>query len=171
MPNKRLSLTILILALVAGIAANFWFHTSKPKTSNSALTLLQKLPANSSAKRALSQTNPKLIVVDFWASWCKPCVESLPYYQKLFATQPHIQFITINMDVEPEQTKAFLVEQKLQALPILFDRQSLTLRQFRLKGLPSMLIFDRHATEIARLTGFNDKQKHQLTQLIDQHSR
>ena len=46
----------------------------------------------------LSQHKGKVILLDFWASWCKPCIEEFPYQEKLIKKYPEISFVFISID-------------------------------------------------------------------------
>jgi peroxiredoxin len=60
-------------------------------------------------KVSLSAQRGKIVVVDFWATWCQPCVRSLPRLQTLQARHPEVAVITINMD-EPAEARALFDE-------------------------------------------------------------
>ncbi len=59
------------------------------------------------AKVALSSQRGKIVVVDFWATWCQPCVRSLPRLQALQARHPDVSVIAINMDEPADARELF----------------------------------------------------------------
>src|SRR4051812_44192108 len=63
-------------------------------------------------QKRVQQKNDTLYVVNFWATWCKPCVEELPYFQKAFQafqSQP-VKIILVSMDMKKQgvQVQEFL---------------------------------------------------------------
>jgi thioredoxin 1 len=49
------------------------------------------------------------VVVDFWASWCGPCVRLAPIYHELAETLSHVRFVSVDVDDEPELAQRFRV--------------------------------------------------------------
>ena len=48
-----------------------------------------------------------IVLVDFWASWCGPCVRLAPIYDELAAEMTHIRFVSVDVDAEPELAQQF----------------------------------------------------------------
>ena len=71
-------------------------------------------------------------VIKFGALWCPPCVKLIPVLEKLALNYPHITFYTIDVD----------------------ENQKLA-KQFKVRGLPTLLMLKDGTTEIAREIGFN----------------
>lgn len=72
----------------------------------------------------LSKKSDKVQVINFWATWCGPCVQELPYFQNLEARQdPSVQITLINLDyVEKlEKVNAFLAKKKISSKVLLLD--------------------------------------------------
>jgi cytochrome c biogenesis protein CcmG, thiol:disulfide interchange protein DsbE len=97
----------------------------------------------------------KVIVVDFWASWCVPCRRSFPWLdqmQRKYADEGLV-VIGINEDDVPGEAQAFL-----RAFPVGFrivtDRDGALAQQFDLIAMPSTYIVDRSGEIAARHLGF-----------------
>ena len=56
----------------------------------------------------IQNNSEKPLVVNFWATWCAPCVKELPYFQKLHQENPNIKVVTVSLDFEKQ------VESKLK---------------------------------------------------------
>ena len=73
-----------------------------------------------------SQTAP--VIVDFWATWCKPCVAELPYFEELNNKHDNIQVILVSLDFEQnieKQVIPFLEKRKIQSqVDILLDQKA-----------------------------------------------
>lgn len=50
----------------------------------------------------LSQSKDQPVVVNFWATWCAPCVKELPYFETLHQNNPNIKVITVSLDFEKQ---------------------------------------------------------------------
>ncbi|MBK8699602.1 MAG: TlpA family protein disulfide reductase [Saprospiraceae bacterium] len=50
------------------------------------------------AREILNAPSDSLTVINFWATWCKPCVKELPYFQKLHLSHPEIRVIMVSLD-------------------------------------------------------------------------
>jgi peroxiredoxin/outer membrane lipoprotein-sorting protein len=91
---------------------------------------------------ALEQTRGKVVVLDFWATWCPPCREELPSIEKLreeFAGQ--VQFFGVN-DEDSGTVKDFLRKHKYE-LPVLMDGKRQVDRQYGVSAIPTMFIIDK----------------------------
>ena len=56
----------------------------------------------------IQNNSEKPLVVNFWATWCAPCVKELPYFQKLHQENPNVKVVTVSLDFEKQ------VESKLK---------------------------------------------------------
>jgi thiol-disulfide isomerase/thioredoxin len=89
----------------------------------------------------------KIVVLDFWATWCKPCLESLPKFNPLlekYKDQPKVQFLAVNTE-EPstgnEQIRSVLANSKIKMRPVR-DLASFSRLTFNVDALPMTIIFD-----------------------------
>jgi thiol-disulfide isomerase/thioredoxin len=90
---------------------------------------------------ALSAHRGKVVVLDFWATWCQPCVRALPRLQALQARHPEIAVITINMD-EPDEARA-LFDEAGYTLTLLAADQEVTDR-YDVGPIPHTVVIDPH---------------------------
>ncbi|HEX5228199.1 MAG TPA: TlpA disulfide reductase family protein [Bryobacteraceae bacterium] len=91
---------------------------------------------------ALDQTRGKVVVLDFWATWCPPCREELPYVVKLrqeFAGK--VEFYGIN-DEDSGTVKDFLRKHSYD-MTVLMDGKRQVHRQYGVSSIPTMLIIDK----------------------------
>ena len=87
---------------------------------------------------ALSNLEGKTLYIDFWASWCAPCITSLPQYNDLYKTykQDGLEIIAINVDNPIEDGLDFLIDTPLDFL-IPKDPEGDAAELFGVIGMPS----------------------------------
>lgn len=69
----------------------------------------------------LKENNSKPLVVNFWATWCAPCVKELPYFEKLNQENPNVKVILVSLDFEKQvenKLKPFLKKKKYTSTAI-----------------------------------------------------
>ena len=92
----------------------------------------------------LSDFKGKVVYLDFWASWCKPCRKSFPWMNKMqqkYGPQG-LQIIAVNLDSDLALAKVFL--DKVPAdIPIIYDPQGNIASGYKLIGMPSSYLIDR----------------------------
>lgn len=101
------------------------------------------------------RTNGKATILNFWATWCVPCVVELPELTAAAQRHPNMQVLAINQQEEVERVRAFVTEENI-TLPILLDPTGETQRAFRVRGLPTSVFVNKDgkitAIHIGQLT-------------------
>jgi len=95
----------------------------------------------------LQSLRGRVVVVDFWASWCEPCADSMPVYQRLH-TQYGARGLTIvgvSQDQRVDQARQF-VERHHLTFPVLFDEGHGVANRYRPSRMPTAYIIDRAGT-------------------------
>lgn len=107
----------------------------------------------------LKEHQGKVVYLDFWASWCKPCQRSFPWMNSLLNKYPSEAFtiITINLDAESEAMHQFL--SKVNAdFDIYHDPSGQIAEQFKLEGMPTSYLIDASGKVVKKHIGFYTKQ-------------
>lgn len=97
----------------------------------------------------------KVVVIDFWASWCGPCRESFPWMKQMQAKygKDGLVFIGINVDKDPALALKF-IQQYQPNFEIRSDQQGKLASQFKVPGMPSTFILGRDGQPAAKHQGF-----------------
>jgi cytochrome c biogenesis protein CcmG/thiol:disulfide interchange protein DsbE len=89
----------------------------------------------------------KVTVVDFWASWCQGCQESLPALDALYRDKRSEGLTVIGVSVDEKRDDAFATAQALHAtFPIVVDSDAHLLSQYRVAQVPLTFVVDRNNT-------------------------
>lgn len=97
----------------------------------------------------------KVVLVDFWASWCEPCRQSFPWMQAMqqkYADQGLV-IIAVNVDREPAKAAAFLQTHPAN-FAIRYDPEGRLAKQFNVQGMPSSFVLGRDGKPAAKHQGF-----------------
>jgi thiol-disulfide isomerase/thioredoxin len=102
----------------------------------------------------LSDLRGRVVFLNFWATWCRPCKKELPDIQRMAGEYPDdLAVLAVNLEESPEEAAAFLRENGL-SLPALLDRTGAVYRQYRLNGLPDSFFIDREGRIAAIQYGY-----------------
>ena len=101
----------------------------------------------------------KLIIVNFWATWCPPCKKEMPSLDKLYKDKKfkNLKIFAVNME-EPNKlkTKNFFTELNIKNLEIFFDESFSYVKEFKLRGVPTTVLINKNGEEFARIIGAVD---------------
>jgi thiol-disulfide isomerase/thioredoxin len=91
----------------------------------------------------LDRLRGRVVVVNFWATWCEPCRDELPSLERLQRARAGKPFevVTVNFGEQPERIKAFL-EREFVELPVVLDRDKDAAGRWKVGGLPMTFIVD-----------------------------
>ncbi len=126
-------------------------------------TLLGTVSASTSPDMApldLARHRGQVVIVDFWASWCKPCRQSIPWLNTMRARygSQGLTIIGVNVDAERSDAERFLRDVPIE-FENLFDPVGDLAMQFKVQGMPSSYVFDRNGKLVETHLGFRDAKK------------
>ena len=104
----------------------------------------------------------KLILINFWATWCAPCKEEMPSLDLLQNNKKlkSLQIFPINVGQDKiEKAEKFFEDLKIKNLSIYFDKNIILTKKFALRGIPTSILINKEGEEFARIIGsinFND---------------
>lgn len=102
----------------------------------------------------------RVLIVDFWASWCKPCRKSIPWLNAMRERYgaSGLTIIGVNVDAERRDADLFLRDVPIE-FEIVFDPNGTLAKQFNVQGMPTSFIFDRNGKIVETHLGFLDAKK------------
>ncbi len=146
----------MMLSASPGLASD----TSTPQT----LTEVSKRPLGSDfvledidgKKRRLSDLRGKVVLVNFWATWCPPCRREMPSIERLSHLLKGADFEILAVNVAENLDMVFSFTGTLDPVPtfpIVFDRDGSVLRAWPVRGLPTSFILDKQGRIAYRAVG------------------
>jgi len=116
----------------------------------------------------MSAQKGKVLVVNFWATWCEPCHVLQPIYEKLaahYATNPDIVFLSANCDEDESLVAPYLADKHSRSTEVFADRLD---ELFAVESFPTVLILDASGKLAYRANGFDpDTIERELGTAID----
>jgi len=158
----------LLIIFIYLIAINFSYALEKPDLKNLVLIKNPKLYEDvifmdiNQKNVNLDDFKGKLLILNFWATWCAPCKEEMPSLDELQSNTKfsNLKIFPINIGQEDvSKSESFFKELNIQNLEIYFDAPTTLAKKFSLRGIPTTIIFNKEGKEFARIIGsidFND---------------
>ncbi|HVE13704.1 MAG TPA: TlpA disulfide reductase family protein [Elusimicrobiota bacterium] len=105
----------------------------------------------------LSDFQGKVVLLDFWATYCEPCHESIPMFEKLYdELKPRgLEVVGVSMDPAPEEVPPYVRENRMR-YTVLLDPQTTSQDSFGVRGLPTTMLIDRQGRIRRRWLGFDE---------------
>ena len=159
----------LLIIFIYLITTSFAHALEKPDVKNLVLSKNPKMYEDVVFKDEnqkninLARYKGKLLILNFWATWCAPCREEMPSLDNLQSDDRlnNLKIFPINIGQEDlSKSKIFFEELNIQNLEIYFDPTVALAKKFSLRGVPTSILFNKEGKEFARIIGsidFNDK--------------
>lgn len=116
---------------------------------------LQNLTA---AEVSLSDYRGKVVLLNFWATWCMPCRQEMPGMESLWKKYQHRGLVIIAVSTEegsPARVQSFVKRLKL-SFPIALDPDATVSDLYQVSGLPVSFLIDQQGRIAAKITGSED---------------
>jgi len=104
----------------------------------------------------LAQLKGKVVLINFWATWCPPCRREMPSMERLAQTFKGRPFVVlaVNVGEDPDTIEAFNSQlDTVPTFPILLDTRSRTMQGWKVAGLPTTFLVDRQGRIVASAIG------------------
>ena len=150
------------------MVSNVGYALEKPNIKNLALSKNPKIyeeivfKDSSGEDVSLDDFKGKLLILNFWATWCAPCREEMPSLDSLQSNSnfDNLKIFPINIGQENlSKSDSFFKEIGVQDLDIYFDAPITLAKKLSLRGVPTTILFNKKGEEFGRIMGsidFND---------------
>ena len=108
---------------------------------------------------SLSEYENKLLILNFWATWCEPCKEEMPSLQNLQKNPnfKNLKILPINIGQEDKDSiKKFFSDVKINTFEIFYDSDVKLAKKFSLRGIPTSVLINKDGYEFAKVIGSID---------------
>ena len=115
----------------------------------------------------------KLVLLNFWASWCAPCKEEMPSLDSLQSNKnlSNLQIFPINVGQDNEKkAKDFFEQLDIQNLNIYFDTTITLAKKFQLRGIPTSILISKDGYEFARIIGSIDFESQKFIKWLSKYN-
>jgi peroxiredoxin/outer membrane lipoprotein-sorting protein len=114
----------------------------------------------------LSDLKGKVVLIDFWATWCGPCREELPSIEKLHKEFSGKGLVVLGInDEDKEKVQQFVNQQKL-TFPTLLDSGGAVARTYKVNAIPRVILIDKDGKIVKDITGYYPENEKILRELI-----
>jgi thiol-disulfide isomerase/thioredoxin len=117
----------------------------------------------------LSDLKGKVIVLDFWASWCIPCKKSMPYLIELYDSHQADSLIVlgINVDTQLDKIKEFQSAINTEiTFPVIFDNDAKIPPIYNVEAMPTTIVINKEGIIKYKEVGFNNDIKDKLDKTV-----
>ena len=155
----------LLLIFIYLITSNISYALKKPNIKNLVLSknpkIYDEVVFKDSKKYDVNLTDfkGKLLILNFWATWCAPCREEMPSLDDLQSNSnfDNLKIFPINIGKENFfKSDSFFKELGIQNLEVYFDSPITLAKKFSLRGVPTTILFNKKGEEFGRIMGSID---------------
>ncbi|MDP6644017.1 MAG: TlpA disulfide reductase family protein [Rhodospirillales bacterium] len=117
----------------------------------------------------LADFKGKVVLLNFWATWCAPCIRELPSLDRLQASMGGKDFTVIALNIDrggKRVAKRMLRRLKLKRLDLNLDRETKVAKALGVLIMPTTFLFDRQGTEIGKMEGVAEWDQRDASRLI-----
>lgn len=141
-------------------------QTEIPVSTSESNYYLDLVDANGNAIQ-LENLKGKIVFINFWATWCPPCIAEMPSIQKLyseFESDQEVVFLLVEMDDKPQKAIQFM-EKKGYSLPVHTPTSRVSEELFQ-GNLPTTVILDKKGNIVHKTIGMADYSGEEFVEFI-----
>ncbi len=152
--KRLLLLTFSLLIIAGGVSGCLSFSTPLPALDGAEPVPDITLPTPDGEMLSLSDYQGQVIFLNFWGTYCPPCVAELPDIQNVYEALQDQNFVVIGLNVEekPEKVKAFITEHHI-TFPIIISPDATVNPLYQLKRMPTTWFIDREGILRGKIEG------------------
>jgi peroxiredoxin len=157
-----------LAVLVIGIA---WTVGANASGALSGIAPDFTLPSNQGENIRLAEQRGKVVMINFWASWCGPCRQEMPLLENLYQHYQRAGFTILGVNVEPNPAAANKVLDDITiSFPVLYDTENTVSRLYNVEAMPSTVLIDRDGNlrylHRGYKPGYEESYREQIKKLI-----
>lgn len=115
------------------------------------------LPDTAGEIHQLSDLKGKIVLINFWATWCVQCIREMPHFQKLLDTLGREKFEIVAVDVkDPKARVAKFLKSKAYSFQVLLDTDGIVYKKYGVRGFPTSFILNDKNQFIGQVVGARD---------------
>ena len=116
----------------------------------------------------IAEQKGKVVILDFWATWCGPCVRGLPILQEVTSSfdNKKVRFVAVNQGENKKTINQFLKSKNLTKLTVALDKTSAVGNSYKVKGIPQTVVIDQEGIVRFVHVGFSSSIGKQLEKEI-----
>jgi len=147
----------IVGALVAALAAGVMLlgeSVAPPLTRGDSAPAFDLPKLDESGRISLDQLRGQVALVNFWATWCKPCEEEMPAMDRLYRSLRDEGFELVAISVDEEREEVVRFQERMQvSFPIVWDPSKVSSRDYQTMGFPESLLIDPEGRIVERYVG------------------
>jgi len=164
---KRIILVTLLLLIVALPGCSRKEAPKAPREGKPAPDFV--LPDLAGRTTRLADLQGKVVLVNFWATWCPPCREEVPSMAKLnrlMAGKP-FQMLAVSIDEGGKEAVEAFFKKEGTELPVLFDANGAVSRLYGITGVPETFVLDKKGVILKKVIGAMDWSAPEVVKFLD----
>lgn len=116
--------------------------------------------------KGFDQFKGKILLIDFWASWCGPCRQAVPKVKELYTKYngEGLEVVSISIDDSKSAWQKAMTEEKMPWQQWLSPDKNETMKKFLFSGIPTLYLIDREGKIIGSYTGFGENVEKNVAQ-------
>ncbi len=157
MPKSVIAAIVVVVVVIAVILVMGQKEKFEPVGAGTVAPAFT-LPDLDGKEMSLSDFRGKVVFLNFWATWCKPCEDEMPSMQKLYEDQEGKAFeiVAVSLDSEgPDVVREFVEEYGLTFV-VLHDRRGRVKETYKTTGVPETFIIDQNGVIAEKVWGPRD---------------
>ena len=141
MKRMKIALLAAVLACMPGLFAASSFASSG-LAGQEAPDFALKSASGSNLR--LSEYRGKVVMINFWATWCGPCRQEMPLLDDLFARYERVGFSLLGVNIDDDSSRAMEMAKELGvSFPVLFDERKEVSKLYQVEAMPVTVLVDR----------------------------
>lgn len=165
--RRRLARALDVLAVLVVLAAITRFAIVPRLHRDVVQAPTVSLAALDGGRFDLAQRRGRLVFLDFWASWCGPCKDSIPLVQRFRRTHRGVDVVSVDVGEETWQVRPFVAKFNMQG--VVLDPDMTVAHAFGVSGYPTMVAIDGGGRVRARWVGFDPAIEREMTEAIERY--